>query len=56
MTALELTLTRIVLGAVAALARRLPVRRELLPLWQRRVGRSKRGRDRGELWAKLAVA
>jgi CDP-ribitol ribitolphosphotransferase len=30
MTALELTLTRIVLGAVAALARRLPVRREVL--------------------------
>ena len=32
------------------------VRSELLPLWQRRVGRSKRGRDRDELWAKLAVA
>jgi teichoic acid ribitol-phosphate primase len=30
MTALELTLTRIVLGAVAAVARRLPVRREVL--------------------------
>jgi len=30
MTALELTLTRIVLGAVAAVARRLPVQREVL--------------------------
>ncbi|NQW56725.1 MAG: CDP-glycerol glycerophosphotransferase family protein [Chloroflexi bacterium] len=30
MTTLELTLTRIVLGAVAAVARRLPVRREVL--------------------------
>ena len=30
MTALELTLTRIILGAVAAVARRLPVRREVL--------------------------
>jgi CDP-ribitol ribitolphosphotransferase len=30
MTALELTLTRIVLGAIAAVARRLPVRREVL--------------------------
>jgi len=30
MTALELTLTRIVLGAVAAVARRFPVRREVL--------------------------
>ena len=30
MTALELTLTRIILGAVAAVARRFPVRREVL--------------------------
>ena len=29
---------------------------ELLPLWKQRVCRSERGRDRGELWSKLAVA